>query len=92
MGRAKTLFQTVSTHSRLKAAGCGLLSFLKFTGCFNTQPPEGGWGQINHCCARGCVSTHSRLKAAGKSKRELRENQQVSTHSRLKAAGTIGRF
>ena len=39
-----TTNQTVSTHSRLKAAGvtapnlpCGLSRF-------NTQPPEGGWG------------------------------------------------
>ena len=34
-------------------------------GCFNTQPPEGGWRR--GCRGRGgtAVSTHSRLKAAG---------------------------
>ena len=35
-------------------------------GCFNTQPPEGGWNKhicIVHSCIH--VSTHSRPKAAG---------------------------
>ena len=35
--------KSVSTHSRLKAAGSfDLANFSAFTG-FNTQPPEGGW-------------------------------------------------
>ena len=33
----------VSTHSRPKAAGCRLRQSLEVLGCFNTQPPEGGW-------------------------------------------------
>ena len=33
----------VSTHSRLKAAGGFLGIFFCLVGCFNTQPPEGGW-------------------------------------------------
>ena len=33
----------VSTHSRPKAAGLSLNSILFTKGCFNTQPPEGGW-------------------------------------------------
>ena len=33
----------VSTHSRLKAAGLPLLTSAFCRGCFNTQPPEGGW-------------------------------------------------
>ena len=33
----------VSTHSRPKAAGISLFSPIRFTRCFNTQPPEGGW-------------------------------------------------
>ena len=33
----------VSTHSRLKAAGFGFGSTAFQAGCFNTQPPEGGW-------------------------------------------------
>ena len=33
--------------------------------CFNTQPPEGGWGQFWGGAFPICVSTHSRPKAAG---------------------------
>ena len=33
---------------------------------FNTQPPEGGWGQAFTKAFQSVVSTHSRLKAAGK--------------------------
>ena len=36
---------TVSTHSRLKAAGDGRKNQSESVGCFNTQPPEGGWAQ-----------------------------------------------
>ncbi|EER55917.1 hypothetical protein NEIFL0001_1322 [Neisseria flavescens SK114] len=33
---------------------------------FNTQPPEGGWGEALELFGRDVmVSTHSRLKAAG---------------------------
>ena len=34
---------TVSTHSRLKAAGLICCDFLNSINGFNTQPPEGGW-------------------------------------------------
>ena len=35
-------------------------------GCFNTQPPEGGWGAtMNRSVSASAVSTHSRPKAAG---------------------------
>ena len=34
----------VSTHSRPKAAGA-VGHGADFVRCFNTQPPEGGWGQ-----------------------------------------------
>ena len=34
----------VSTHSRPKAAGIRLGYSCLFSLCFNTQPPEGGWG------------------------------------------------
>ena len=34
----------VSTHSRPKAAGLASLPFAASCRCFNTQPPEGGWG------------------------------------------------
>ena len=33
----------VSTHSRLKAAGCLAVEIVPRKRCFNTQPPEGGW-------------------------------------------------
>ena len=33
----------VSTHSRPKAAGCGMDSQCPPDDGFNTQPPEGGW-------------------------------------------------
>ena len=34
-------------------------------GCFNTQPPEGGWARTYRLTAFAYVSTHSRPKAAG---------------------------
>ncbi len=40
--RAK-IFCTVSTHSRLKAAGRTPRPPNTASDCFNTQPPEGGW-------------------------------------------------
>ena len=55
----------VSTHSRLKAAGpCVSRLYGAYRG-FNTQPPEGGWDELNRLLAQRDVSTHSRLKAAG---------------------------
>ena len=35
----------VSTHSRLKAAGREASHLSPASRCFNTQPPEGGWGR-----------------------------------------------
>ena len=32
---------------------------------FNTQPPEGGWAELDEPVEPTFVSTHSRLKAAG---------------------------
>ena len=36
----------VSTHSRPKAAGCGMDSQCPPDDGFNTQPPEGGWSLL----------------------------------------------
>ena len=36
-------FFSVSTHSRLKAAGFFVYLFYNSALSFNTQPPEGGW-------------------------------------------------
>ncbi len=44
-----TLVNTVSTHSRPKAAGPSLINHIYCVFSFNTQPPEGGWPSlINH--------------------------------------------
>ena len=40
------VFNVVSTHSRLKAAGVVGDLYGKAAGCFNTQPPEGGWDDL----------------------------------------------
>ena len=39
-------FAPVSTHSRLKAAGKIVDMAVSEICCFNTQPPEGGWGMV----------------------------------------------
>ena len=57
--------RVVSTHSRLKAAGTATRCWPTLIGCFNTQPPEGGWEDFVPTLAEKPVSTHSRLKAAG---------------------------
>ena len=57
---------SVSTHSRLKAAGRQYSLILSASACFNTQPPKGGWkGEADSPSDVHKVSTHSRLKAAG---------------------------
>ena len=61
----------VSTHSRPKAAGSYALRTYLFTLSFNTQPPEGGWGDLVNSDRRFDVSTHSRPKAAGASLKSL---------------------
>ena len=60
------IHKNVSTHSRPKAAGTfDTLCFSPFD-CFNTQPPEGGWGRVDDKVKQFYnVSTHSRPKAAG---------------------------
>ena len=41
---------TVSTHSRLKAAGSAMSESGDLFPCFNTQPPEGGWSLSQKPC------------------------------------------
>ena len=56
----------VSTHSRPKAAGSISKTKQRMGNSFNTQPPEGGWTNIDKLKQRFPeVSTHSRPKAAG---------------------------
>ena len=42
---------TVSTHSRPKAAGFKKCCFRSGSICFNTQPPEGGWSLSQKPCS-----------------------------------------
>ena len=59
------LIQSVSTHSRPKAAG-SIGRRQEIGQCsFNTQPPEGGWPPCFKIHSFSRVSTHSRPKAAG---------------------------
>ena len=48
----KAIVPTVSTHSRLKAAGQTRSPAKAVCPCFNTQPPEGGWPP--HLSCFGC--------------------------------------
>ena len=57
--------------------------------CFNSQPPEGGWGDKTGARMAFRVSTHSRPKAAGSAHPNVQITSSVSTHSRPKAAGRI---
>ena len=78
----------VSTHSRPKAAGFLYIKYSLSLICFNTQPPEGGWGKnAGMLTGRTQVSTHSRPKAAGRYLVRYLVRYWVSTHSRPKAAG-----
>ena len=43
--------QTVSTHSRPKAAGFFIWRTKNANHCFNTQPPEGGWSLSQKPCS-----------------------------------------
>ena len=57
------LFQHTAARRRL---GENILRFINDYDCFNTQPPEGGWGRHQPTFPSvGHVSTHSRPKAAG---------------------------
>ena len=59
------ILQSVSTHSRPKAAGSIPSKSRANPPCFNTQPPEGGWRADLPLALYKEVSTHSRPKAAG---------------------------
>ena len=56
-------------------------------GCFNTQPPKGGWRRcIARECIVGCFNTQP-PKGGWAGRRGRPRPTIVSTHSRLKAAG-----
>ena len=78
----------VSTHSRLKAAGSITNFFRNFCGCFNTQPPEGGWN-LTTTPFSPFFSFNTQPPEGGWGIEGYPKGlQPVSTHSRLKAAGS----
>ena len=79
----------VSTHSRLKAAGCNISKNLKYQESFNTQPPKGGW--LNRSAMGLNLSGFNTQPPKGGWVIHyiLLRFLRVSTHSRLKAAGAI---
>ncbi len=98
--RYPVAFQRVSTHSRPKAAGLLPVELIFDCFCFNTQPPEGGWGfglwqlmhmaEFQHTAARrrlGPAPLHPRPRLPFQHTAARRRLGQVSTHSRPKAAG-----
>ena len=85
------LWQSVSTHSRPKAAGVIKCRLRFYIVSFNTQPPEGGW----HTHLFRCVLFAEFQHTAARRRLVVRPNWavwciRVSTHSRPKAAGWHG--
>ena len=79
---------TVSTHSRLKAAGHHHVTDVDLCGVStHSRLKAAGQEVAANQAGRAVVSTHSRLKAAGMKNQRSAKVIQVSTHSRLKAAG-----
>ena len=81
-------FGFVSTHSRPKAAGLGIITKLRGDTRFNTQPPEGGWffALLNKMHPILFQHTAARRRLAVDMIDDV-ANKTVSTHSRPKAAG-----
>ena len=80
----------VSTHSRLKAAGAEKYFNQLLEGCFNTQPPEGGWHySIAKSGLKLCFNTQP-PEGGWDVLNAICRGDIVSTHSRLKAAGWNG--
>ena len=78
----------VSTHSRPKAAGDELIQQEQPNGCFNTQPPEGGWTSPILTLTKRLKFQHTAARRRlGQKSHYLLKIPQVSTHSRPKAAG-----
>ena len=78
----------VSTRSRPKAAGLVPWLHRSQPSGFNTQPPEGGWGQLrlhSHCSSKFQHAAARRRLAVRLD--WLADKHNVSTRSRPKAAG-----
>ena len=80
--------ESVSTHSRLKAAGRPPPPFEMADRRFNTQPPEGGWIR-GYTLKAGREGFNTQPPEGGWLHQLHRRHfvALVSTHSRLKAAG-----
>ena len=87
--RVDGLDVSVSTHSRLKAAGFGGVYCSDRRVSFNTQPPEGGWQESESANVRR--DGFNTQPPEGGWQFDLRSPfiTLVSTHSRLKAAGYL---
>ena len=79
----------VSTHSRPKAAGNPSPCLWSPSACFNTQPPEGGWGLIGSNTDTTGAGFNTQPPEGGWLELESEPVVKllVSTHSRPKAAG-----
>ena len=80
--------KVVSTRSRPKAAGLVPWLHRSQPSGFNTQPPEGGWGQLrlhSHCSSKFQHAAARRRLAVRLD--WLADKHNVSTRSRPKAAG-----
>ena len=79
---------SVSTHSRPKAAGSDGTTEIVEYGGFNTQPPEGGW-DFTRLDGRPRIGFNTQPPEGGWVNKAVGSlmTQLVSTHSRPKAAG-----
>ena len=79
------LFQHTAARRRLVLR----LLHIRRRHCFNTQPPEGGWGirSSRSFAVRVFQHTAARRRLAPRTKK-MTDSEIVSTHSRPKAAGT----
>ena len=80
--------RVVSTHSRPKAAGAQRqLALNQKGGCFNSQPPEGGWNLWDSSAAILCGFNSQPPEGGWRRCCSFPAPNAVSTHSRPKAAG-----
>ena len=81
------LFQHTAARRRLAAKG---LSYQRWTDCFNTQPPEGGWdAQIGRGQPLKGFNTQPPEGGWAIPVYKRHDNLSVSTHSRPKAAEAV---
>ena len=79
--------ESISTHSRAKAAGAYRMSSCERLKNFNSQPREGGWrSKSSVLCSR--INFNSQPREGGwENDVRNKRSYDISTHSRAKAAG-----